>query len=272
MSCATLDQQTTRLSVSAGALPEGFCPESMQDLFNAMAARLIVTPSANFAGIVMGSIEPTGNAGPWLKDCEEWFIFDDATARYVPITKQGFTNLEYKIASGTFIVPVDIYKLRVQAWGAGGGGHATSAGNSGVGGGGGGYGLTLFDVTPGQTINFTVGLGGAAGSPGIDGGDTTFLTLVGGGGKGAVALATAGAGGTHSGATVGINGESGAGTGGSNYGGGDGGDAGGGGGAGGATDQIIAGGVVPGGGGEGGSASTVHGPGAGAGGGITIEY
>jgi len=283
MSCNTLDQQTTRLSVSSGMLPEGFCPESMQDLLNAFAARLIVTPSANFSGVVLGSLEPSGNAGPWLKNCEEWFVWDDATSRYVPIAKQGFNNMQYYGASDTFIVPAFIYKLRIHAWGAGGGGSNTDGGGStGSGGGGGAYGLSIVTVTPGQVINFTVGAGGA-GSTGVAtaGGDTLILGKV-AGGAAAAAIAnniTSGTGGVAVGFDINFNGQSGM----ANSGGSsqtascNGGDAGGWGGKGATVTANLPSaaskkGLAPGGGGSGGSNSAANTGGAGADGGVLFEW
>lgn len=278
MSCETLDQQSTRLSVSAGALPEGFCPESMQDLFNAMAARLIVTPSANFAGITMGSIEPSGNVGLWLKDCEELFIFDDATARYVPITKGGFNNIRYYGATDTFVVPPDIYKLKINVWGAGGGGTSSDgAGVSGSGGGGGAFGLSIVDVLPAQLIPFTIGVGGTIG---VNGGDTTILARTAGGGKGATSVLVSGLGGTVVGFDVNFSGQAGEANSGGNSsdGGSSGGDAGGWGGKGGTVISnsiaLVPGreGTTPGGGGSGGGNAAASVAGAGANGGIAIEW
>lgn len=85
MSCSTLVAQTVNMTVSAGALPEGFCPSSMQELFEAMVQRLIVTPNQAFTSFASGSVAPTSNVGPWLKDCETWFVWDDAIGAYVPM-------------------------------------------------------------------------------------------------------------------------------------------------------------------------------------------
>lgn len=274
MSCNTLDSQITRLSVSMGQLPEGFCPENMQDFANAIAARLIVTPSENFSGVVLGSVEPSGNAGPWLKNCLEWYVYDDATARYVPITKQGFNTEEYHTTSGNFIVPANIYALKVTCWGGGGGGGVDSGGVSSGGGGGGSMCEAILQVTPGQVIPFTIGSGGAAGAPGGNGGSTTFLTLTAGGGLGQSGGTNAygAVGGTASGGTVNMNGQ--AGLNGSSGFGGAGGDCpqGGGGGT-----FIVPGdaahlnGKVPGGGGCGDYATTTT-AGNGAAGAILIQY
>lgn len=162
----------------------------MQELAQAIADRLIVTPGATFNGFAIGSTEPASNVGPWFKDCEQFFVFDDETARYVPISKFStniFGNVQVLSASGTFIVPDFVYRLRVHAWGGGGGGADVGAGVWGGGGGAGGYGLKIFDVVPGQSIAYIIGAGGAAGaaSSGGNGGNTAFLTMTANGGTGA---------------------------------------------------------------------------------------
>lgn len=85
MSCSTLNQQTVRFTVSGGSLPEGFCPENLQTLFNAFVNRLIISTNINFSSFAIGSTAPTTNVGPWLKDCETWYIWDDNVAMYVPM-------------------------------------------------------------------------------------------------------------------------------------------------------------------------------------------
>lgn len=211
MSCETLNSQSVGLNVAIGNLPEGFCPASMQELAQAIAARLIVTPSQSFNGMAIGSIEPTSNVGLWFKNCEELFIFDDATARYIPLQiKGGFKAMEYRTASDTFVVPEFIFTLKVTTWGAGGGGSGQfGAGTPGSGGGAGAMGTSIFSVIPGQSIAFVVGTGGSGGvsigGAGGNGGATTFLTMSSGGGLGAPAVVhMAGKGGTPTGATFSI--------------------------------------------------------------------
>lgn len=262
------------MTVSAGALPEGFCPTSMQEMFDAMVQRLIVTPNQTFTSFAQGSLEPTSNVGPWLKDCETWFVWDDATGRYVPMTKQGFTEQQSFAASGNFIVPEFIYKIMVEAWGGGGGAEDFNVIACG-GGGGGGYGKSMFNVIPGQVIPLIVGNGGAAGAASTDGGDTSVLTMIAHGGKrGTITHPSyeGGDGGQVNGAAIFVYGGSGKRVQvGAN--GGDGGDAGGGGGVGG-TQSIIPShynGVIPGGGGVGGSSGGYL-AGTGANGRIVIWY
>ena len=63
--------------------------------------------------------------------------------------------------SGSWTVPCGVTSVTVQVWGAGGaGGGSTNDGDEGAGGGGGGYSAKTFNVFYGQTINYTVGIGG----------------------------------------------------------------------------------------------------------------
>lgn len=56
-----------------------------QDFANEMVRRLqILSPNGtNF--IFVGDIEPTSNVGPWLKGGTQWFVWDEAIKRYVPL-------------------------------------------------------------------------------------------------------------------------------------------------------------------------------------------
>lgn len=276
MSCATLNQQAVKLAVSVGSLPEGYCPTSLQVLANDIAARLIVTPSNQFSSFVAGSEEPVGNQGPWLKDCEEWWFFNDETGRYEPSPKDGFNAISAFTANGTFTVPANITKIMIQAWGGGGGGGDDSGGQPGNGGGGGSYGLAIRDVTSGSSIPVVVGTGGAggaAGSAGANGGNTTILGMTAGGGLGGPSGASTvgGNGGTSTGFDVNMPGQPGSRATAGN--GGWGGDAGGGGGGGGAFFGTIAhaNGVFPGGAGSGDFVSNL-GTGNGAAGLVIIFY
>lgn len=182
--------QQVRFVVSAGTVPEGFCPKTWQDALNTIVSLIAVSPNQQYATFVTGSQAPTSNQGPWLKDGLEWFVWSDSVGGYVPITKQGFTFQQYFSASGAFIVPPFIYKLRISAWGAGGGGGDAIGVNNG-GGAGGGFALKLHDVSPNENIVIVVGTGGANSTPnGVAGGNTTvaddsgvFITCVGGSGS-----------------------------------------------------------------------------------------
>lgn len=122
----------------------------------------------------------------------------------------------------TWTVPSDFNPVNtievIGAGGGGGGGEAAGAARDGGGGGGGGYSkVSNLNLTPGASINYTVGTGGsggATGSDGVSGGDSWFNgTTLGGaslgcaGGAKGIYGGSAGAGGvgstgTGSGATT----------------------------------------------------------------------
>lgn len=92
-------------------------------------------------------------------------------------------------ASGTFVVPSGVTRLRVLQWGAGGGGLTGY-----FGGGSGGFAMSLFPVLPGQSASITVGAAGVGGSSPTAGGATTVAVgsnsvTVGGGGPGTTSAA-----------------------------------------------------------------------------------
>lgn len=259
-----------------GNLPEGFCPNSLQEFGQAIAARLIITPSQNFNSFAIGSTAPTSNVGPWFKDCQEWFVYDDATASYIPLSIRGaIPNQQYFTASGNFVVPDFVYKIRIHAWGAGGGGSNFGA-SMGSGGGAGGYGVLTATVMPAQNIPYTIGIGGPNGAAGTAGGSTIILGMTCNGGGGGAVPATnttgQGNGGTVTGSDRSVSG--GAGHCPNANVGGEGGVAGGGGGSGGMGDSadVTLAGRTPGGGGAGGTSGGSGAGGSGAGGAILIEY
>lgn len=92
MSCITQTQQPVRFIVSMGALPEGFCG-TPQELAQAIADRLIIQADPFSSSFATGSVAPTSNVGPWLKDCETWYTWDDATGGYVPMQFPSIQNL-----------------------------------------------------------------------------------------------------------------------------------------------------------------------------------
>jgi len=81
-------------------------------------------------------------------------------------SQQTFTT------SGTFTVPSGVTSIVVECLGAGGGGSTiTDNGLRGAGGGGGAYANSAIAVTPGNSYNVVVGIGGIASS---NGGNSSF--------------------------------------------------------------------------------------------------
>ncbi|QQS08660.1 MAG: hypothetical protein IPK69_11825 [Phycisphaerales bacterium] len=118
----------------------------------------------------------------------------------------------------TWTVPANVTKIIVEAWGAGGGGGFSASPNPhGGGGGAGGGAVKVWSVTPGSTVNISVGAGGAGGigpanANGAAGGNTTVTigatTITGVGGLGGVGGATpfGGSGGNATGGDVNLAG------------------------------------------------------------------
>lgn len=110
-------------------------------------------------------------------------------------------NMRVYNASGTFVVPAGVTKVKVTVVGAGGGGGGcTPSGTSFVsasGGGAGGTAIGVLNVTPGASFAVTVGQGGAGGIAGqgwgVNGGTSSF---------GSAMSATGGSGGTWGSATT----------------------------------------------------------------------
>lgn len=74
----------TSLFIQMAQIPATFVG-TPNDLATEMVKRMrIVSPNGtNF--IFIGDVEPTSNVGPWLKGGTQWWVWDDATKRYVPL-------------------------------------------------------------------------------------------------------------------------------------------------------------------------------------------
>lgn len=125
-------------------------------------------------------------------------------------------------ANGNFTPGAGITRIFYEAWGGGAGGGGANGTGQASGGGAGAYASGYMDVTPGVNVAIVIGaagVGGTSGGNGTDGGNTTItgpsLTVTAGGGiKGigstGFANVLGGAGGVHTNAGFGINGQAGA--------------------------------------------------------------
>ncbi len=94
-------------------------------------------------------------------------------SQWLPSTGPSM-NVQVFTSSGTFIVPPNVTKVLVKAWGGGGGGGGGGGSNSGGGGGGSGGGYTEKIESVSANVTVTIGSGGSGGSGGgnsQDGGD-----------------------------------------------------------------------------------------------------
>lgn len=126
--------------------------------------------------------------------------FDD-----VKVVAEGEHGLSFHTADGSFVVPDNVFRVRIRAWGGGGGGGGggTLGATVGGGGGGGAYAEAFATVTPGETLTIDIGAGGPAGissgGNGTDGTAGSATTVTGGGGT----LISAGGGGLGQGSNNG---------------------------------------------------------------------
>ncbi len=118
------------------------------------------------------------------------------------------------LTSGTsYTVEAGVTRLKVRGWGGGGGGGKGSGSQPpGTGSGAGGYFEGWFDTTPGASITYAIGAGGAGatvgGTNGSAGGNTTWggTFTANGGPAGDVTTWALCAGGSASGATINLTG------------------------------------------------------------------
>lgn len=75
-------------SVSVGTLPPNF-RGGPQALANAIASLLRIAPLQDWNSFIVSSALPTANVGPVLKDGREWYVWDQSTGAYVPLTIDG---------------------------------------------------------------------------------------------------------------------------------------------------------------------------------------
>ena len=95
--------QKTNLVLVAANLPEQF-QGNPQQFFAAIISRVKIMSPVGTVFIVIGDTEPTSNQGPWLKDGNKWYVFDDATKRYIPL---DISDSETKVIQAGVNTPTD---------------------------------------------------------------------------------------------------------------------------------------------------------------------
>ena len=93
----------------------------------------------------------------------------------------GFTTMKSFTSNGTLVVPQGVTRLHVRAWGGGGAGGTvdSAASKPGGGGGAGGYAEDILEVVPGNSVTFTVGMGGTASACTANNGGDTLVSVQG---------------------------------------------------------------------------------------------
>ncbi len=73
------------LTFRAAPFPEGYKadPETFK---NDLVARMYAESSESISFFASGTVAPTSNVGPWLKNGTEWYVWNDGVGGYVPQT------------------------------------------------------------------------------------------------------------------------------------------------------------------------------------------
>lgn len=165
-------------------------------------------------GTLTGPLVLSGNASTPLQAVPKQQVdslISEALTDFIPTVSRGYKLLT---SSTVFEVPADVTSMKVTVVGGGGGG---AKGTTALGGGGGGGGVAIQEVTgltPGSSIQVTVGGAGLgttiAGTSGKSGGTSSFGSYVSATGGAGGAFYLGGVGGTGSGAGLNFSGSSGA--------------------------------------------------------------
>lgn len=160
-------------------------------------------------GTLTGPLVLSGNASTPLQAVPKQQVdslISEAITDFSPTVSRGYKLLT---SSTVFEVPADVTSMKVTVVGGGGGGAKSKAAAKGGGGGGGGVAIQeVTGLTPGSSIQVTVGGAGlgttTAGTSGTSGGTSSFGSYVsatgGAGGLASGIASSGGVGGTGSGA------------------------------------------------------------------------
>lgn len=186
---------------------------------SAITSAKIADGAVSNRDLAIGSILATNIASGQVVRSINGIFHDDVVLSLIGILQQGANtylvpvgtnlqvsalvpNIQVFTTNGTFSVPTNVTRIKVELWGGGGGGgKGTSSGWNGGGGGAGGYAFNVFNVLPGTNFTVTVGIGG---TNTVAGTFSSFGTMLGasGGGAGTNATSSANGGGGIGGATT----------------------------------------------------------------------
>ncbi len=95
------------LTFRLAPLPTGFVGNPQQ-IATAIVARLSAVSANTLSFFASGSVAPTSNIGPWLKNDQTWYVWSDTLATYVPevIESQSLGYIFSKVAPDPLVYKV----------------------------------------------------------------------------------------------------------------------------------------------------------------------
>jgi hypothetical protein len=85
---------TTNLILQGAPLPPDFA-WTPQELYEEIFKRTKIVSPFGYTSFVIGSIKPSSNQGPWLKDGTQWWVWDDTEADYVPLDTSASVQIAW---------------------------------------------------------------------------------------------------------------------------------------------------------------------------------
>lgn len=86
----------TNLFLQGAPLPQGFVG-TPQQWYEAILERIRIVAPFGFSTIVIGSLKPTSNQGPWLKDGTKWYVWSEDEADYIPLDLSDSETAPYYV-------------------------------------------------------------------------------------------------------------------------------------------------------------------------------
>lgn len=92
--------QDTGLIIQGAPLPETF-KNTPQKLYEAILRRLKIVSASGVSFIHVSDTEPSSDVGPWLRFGTQWWVFDEATKRYVPLDISESEKQWFQVGAST---------------------------------------------------------------------------------------------------------------------------------------------------------------------------
>jgi hypothetical protein len=103
--------QKTNLVIQSAPLPQTF--KGTPDILRKeIVARLLIKSPGGTVFINVGDSEPNSNVGPWLKEGKKFYVYDEATKRYVPLDVSDSVSDEFQIGETTPLTSTPAVWLR----------------------------------------------------------------------------------------------------------------------------------------------------------------